>query len=61
MFNNDSESKQLVDLITTFGQAFPLLDENGEEIVPPDTGTSYFYILYCSFTFIIKRDNYSDV
>ena len=35
VFNEGVESPKLLDMIVTYGKAFPLKDANGDEVVPP--------------------------
>ena len=37
-YNTFEDDQKLTDLIVTFGKAFPLLDKDGNEIVPPTEG-----------------------
>lgn len=48
IFNDDATSEKVVDLVTTYGKPFPLLDANGEDIVPEEEGQ--FHFQYTRFT-----------
>ena len=38
IFNQTENDSQLVDLILAYNEAFPLLDEQGNEVLPEENG-----------------------